>query len=274
MNEPRLDSWNDGAPPPAPPERPSSPGAVIAIAVVLALGIGAGAWYWLGRDRPEPAPAVGAPAPEPAPSAAAPAAPALELPPLNASDALLREVAGRLSAHPRWIAWLAHENLARRFVASVINVAEGVSPAGQLRFLTPAEPFRVRGSGGRTVIDAASYHRFDTLTEVFDSLDEPGVAELYRQLHPLFDEAYREVGDPERDFDQTLALAIGNLLRVQVPDRPIEVVAGGASWQLADRDLESWNTAEKHLLRLGPDNARRVQAKLRALAGAIGVRPI
>ncbi|MCL4837280.1 MAG: DUF3014 domain-containing protein, partial [Thermoanaerobaculia bacterium] len=41
----------------------------------------------------------------------------------------------------------------------------------------------------------------------------------------------------------------------------------------ADPELEALPPAAKHLLRLGPDNARRVQEKLRALAAAVPLTP-
>lgn len=274
MDEPRIDSSSDAGPRFEERRPPSSPAPVIALVVVLVLVLAAAGWYWLrGSRKPEP-PAAGAPAAAaPAPGPESPAEPAIELPPLGASDAIVRQLVSRLSAQPRLIDWLAHDGLVRRFVAAVINVAEGVSPASQVRFLTPTERFSVRTTGGRTVIDEASYDRFDTLVSVFVSLDEQRAARVYRQLHPLFDAAYREVGDPRRDFDQTLAQAIDNLLRLEVPAGPIEVVPSGAGYHLADPALESWTTSEKHLLRLGPENARRVQDKLRALAAALGLPP-
>ena len=47
------------------------------------------------------------------------------------------------------------------------------------------------------------------------------------------------------------------------------MLAASVSYTFADRELEGLSLAQKHLLRLGPDNARRVQDKLRALARAL-----
>lgn len=252
-----------------PEPRRGGPGAglVAGIAVaVLALVAAAGGWWWL-HGRAISAPVTPAAAAPEAPAGDRPAtAPAVPLPGLDASDAFLRAALGRLSAHPQLAAWLVDADLARRFVAAVVAVAEGRSPAAQVGFLRPAEPFRVRTSGGRTWVDDASFRRYDLATDVFVSIDEPAAAELYRRIRPLLVEAHLEVGDPRESFEQTLGRAIGHLLAVPVPAAPMEVRAASVSYTWADRDLEGLSLAQKHLLRLGPDNARRVQEKLRALA--------
>jgi hypothetical protein len=260
-------------------ERPQtgSPGGAIAIFALLALAAGGAAWYLMRRPAE---PRLPAPAPAAAPVAsaepAAPAAPAVErayvLPALEASDALLRELAVRLSAHPEIAKWLVHDELVRRFVATVANLAEGASPASHVRFLTPAASHAVVESSGRTIPAASSYRRYDNATEAFVSLDTAGTAKLYRELQPLLDQAYQELGYPGASFDEAMAAAIARLVAVEIPERAPELVPrAGTAWAYADPALEGLPAAEKHLLRLGPENARRAQAKLRELARALGL---
>jgi len=256
-----------------------SRGPWIAGAVVLILLLAAGG-LWLWRGRPAAEPVIGAP---PAPAAeggagrasatpAPPGEPPLgDLPPLDGSDPFVRELAAALTSSPRLAEWLLPEHLVRRFVASVDNVAEGVSPAPHLGHLRPDEPFRVHQVGGRRVADPASHRRYEMPTELFVSLDGERVARLYRHLHPLFEEAYRELGYPGRTFDQTLGAAIDRLLSVELPAEPAELVPSATVWAYADPELEARPAAEKLLLRLGPENARRVQAKLVELRAALGL---
>jgi hypothetical protein len=243
--------------------------AVVAVVALVALG------YWLWRERRSPPPEAGASAPA-APTATAPEAPAASsparaLPALDASDALVRELAAALSSHPQLAAWLVSDELVRRYVAAVVNLAEGTSPASHLDFLRPHEPFRARRSGGRWFVDPDGSRRYDLLTEVLVSLDAAGAARLHAELHPLLDQAYGELGDPTSSFDATLGRALGNLLAVPIPEGTPELVPQGTSFHWADRRLESLSAAEKHLLRFGPENARRVQAKLRELGEAAGI---
>jgi hypothetical protein len=259
---------------PVPAQNPREPAtlryAIASVVVVVALAV---AGYWLWREnRPAPAPAGAGPE-SPAAEAAAPAAApsARELPPLAESDALVRELVAALSSHPQLAAWLVSDELVRRYVAAVINVAEGTSPADHLGALRPSAPFRARRSGGRWFVDPDSYRRYDLLTEVLVSLDTAGAARLHAELRPLCDQAYGELGDPHSSYEETLGRALGRLLAVPVPEGTPELTHQPTSYHWADRELESLGAAEKHLLRLGPDNARRVQVKLRELAEAAGV---
>ncbi len=242
-------------------ERRSLPRVALALVLVL---LSAGAiWYWFWS---RPGPAADAPmvvAEDSAPSVVESREALIELPELDASDALVRELLAGLSEHPRWAAWLVPDDLVRRFVTTVVNVAAGDSPRPQLDFLAPADSFRV----------PESFDRYDLFADVFVSLDTEATARLYRALHPLFDQAHRELGLTARTFEESLAVAIDNLLAVEVPQGGVEVVPYEAVYEFRDRRLEALSPAEKHIVRLGPENARAVQQRLRELAAAIGIDP-
>ncbi|HEY6360522.1 MAG TPA: hypothetical protein VIX63_05430, partial [Vicinamibacterales bacterium] len=120
------------------------PRAAWIAAVIVAAGVPT--YFWLPRT-PE-APASTAPTvayrPLPAPTNA-PAA--IDLPPLDKSDDLVRRLVAALSSHPRIGAWLATDNLIRTFTVAVENIANGATPARHLRVLRPAGPFRVVADG-------------------------------------------------------------------------------------------------------------------------------
>jgi len=252
--------------------RPSRVPMAMAI-VAIALTGGGIFWYWQRHRTPEDAIGVAPAAIEQPPSAATPEVPPLELPQLDASDAFVRDVVAKLSSHPRLAAWLANDELVHRLVASVASVANGVSPAPNVPFLAPHAAFRVEQAGDRVFIHPASYRRYDLLAATFLSLDAEAAARLYRQLYPLLQKAYEELGLPAPSFDAVMADAVGNVLAVEVPEGPVEIVhaATGTAFEFADAGLESRSAAAKHLLRMGPENARRVQAKLRQLAGALRI---
>lgn len=239
------------------------PVAILGIVILIAIAAGA-AWIWL---RP------GETLPPPAPPVVDSTAPAMEepfvLPPLGASDAAVRKLVTALSAHPQLATWLVTDDLARRFVEAVVDLSRGSSPAPAMEVLIPEEPFSVEHSGDRLVVGPESYRRYNLLADVFTSIDTEGAARAYRQLLPLFQEAYQELGYSDGSFQEVLARAVDNLLSVQVPAGPVEVKEAVGRYVYSDPALESLTPAEKHLLRLGPENARQVQAKLRAIAAEL-----
>ena len=258
---------------------PSRKPVAVAAAVLVGAGVVGGGWYAL-RGRPEAAPApVNAASPSPmaeaAPAAvqeAAPVVPAEPLPPLGQSDARVRELAGVMSSLPELAKWLGAEDLVRRLTAAVGNVSEGESPRAALSFLAPEGTFQVVERDGGTFIAPESYARYDALARTVSSLDVEAAAKAYRTLVPLIDEAYGEISRPGQRFEATLAQAIRHLLEVSVPEEALEVVeTEGVHYAYAAPELEQLSPAQKHLLRLGPDNARAIQAKLRELQGALAL---
>ncbi|MCB1036706.1 MAG: DUF3014 domain-containing protein [Acidobacteria bacterium] len=257
---------------PKPPQPARRSGVWLVVLLVLAVVLGGFLW-WQRQAKPEEAP-VETPAPPPpaAPAVVEEEAPSeMELPPLGESDPLLRELLTQLADHPQLARWLASEGLARRFVAAVDNVAEGLSPKKHLPSFAPEGKFQVVERDGRFYAADESYARYDALASFVGALDAEATAQLYRSLEPLFDEAYRELGYPDRDFRSTLGRAIQHLLAVRIPAGEEPVVQGVLSYEYADPRLEGLSPAQRQLLRMGPDNARRVQAKLRQIASALGI---
>ena len=171
---------------------------------------------------------MSAPAATPVPTAV----PLANLPPLDTSDAFIRNLAQVLSANPEWAKWLVGDRLVQRLTASIDNVAEGRSPNPHLALLAPKSEFRALERGDSKTIDPASYRRYDLVADVVASLDTKGCARLYEGTRPLFQDAYRDLGYPDRNFDQTLAKAIHVLLATPDPSGDIELREGVKSWKL------------------------------------------
>lgn len=274
MSDPQPQQPRDGTPKPAPSRTPVF--IALGVVVVALLGIG-GYLLWSGKEAPTvaPAPPPAQPVAEapPTPDAGSDVAPAQRLPPLGQSDVRVRELVGLLSPEPLLQKWLAStEDLVRRFASSVGNIAEGESPRAALSFMAPPGAFQVVERDGRTVIAPESFARYDAVVRVITSLDTQTSAHTYKALKPLIDEAYGEISRPGQRFDQTLSQAIQRMLDTPVPEGDLEVVdTPGVNFTYAAPELEQLSAAQKHLLRMGPANARALQAKLRELQGALAL---
>jgi hypothetical protein len=251
-----------------------------ALWALIPLGLGL-LWLSLRSDEGAPTPSDvavpsgAAPSPGSPPEEGAEVEEIVKLPPLAESDSFLREILGRLSSHPFLLSFLEADDLVRKIVVSVANVAEGASPAKQLLHLRPEERFAAIETTERIVIDPESYRRYDAPAALFASLDAAAVAGIYRTLEPLLEQAHSELGLSERSgFADTLSRAIEVLLTAPVVDGPIRLRAVNVNYAFEDPALEKLSPAQKHLLRMGPENTRRVQKKLielkAALVGASG----
>jgi hypothetical protein len=243
---------------------------LLAAAVAAAIYVAFGRWQDPSRtDRVTAQPEQAEALPPAQPLGGEPEA--IAVPPLDETDPLVRELVKRLSSHPHLAAWLTTDHLLRNVTLVVSNVAEGRTPAGQLRVLRPASPFRVMARGRTTQIDPRSYARYDTLAAAAASIDPDGAARLYATLKPRIEEAYRDLGYLNAPFDRALERAIVQLLGTPVVDEAIAVEPRGIGYDFVDPMVEGLPAAQKQLLRMGPENVRIVQSALRKLAAALGI---
>jgi hypothetical protein len=254
-------------------QSPSPLPRVLAALAVVAVLIGIG-WLWLGPDREDaPPPAsteASTPPPAPESDPAEETGPAqgpeeLDLPELDASDEFIRRVVAGLSARPELAAWLTPDELVRRFVRVVVDLAGESNPAANISHVRPDEPFQVRTQDGRTYMSEGSFRRYDPLAATVASLDTEGTVQLYRQLLPLMEEAYRELGIPGPGFEELVEMSIANVLTLEPNEEPMELVGEDGIYVYADPELEAQRGLEKAFLRMGPENTRRIQSKVREL---------
>jgi hypothetical protein len=159
----------------------------------------------------------------------------------------------------------------RRWAVVIANLAEGASPRRRLAFLAPSRPFTVTSRGGVTVIDPASYQRYDAFGDAVASLDAQALARAYRALRPPLEAAYRALGYPDASIDRAIARALDRIEGAPVEEGDVAVVGEGGVFLFREGRLEDLSDVEKHLLRAGPRNTGLVQAKAREVRQALGL---
>lgn len=191
---------------------------------------------------------------------------------LSSALRALPGLVGALSNRPELVLWLKNDHLIHHFVYAVDCVANEYSPAEQISFLKPPDAFSVEEKEGECQPASASHTRYDVIADVFCSLDDKGAADAYRRLEPFFDTVYREQCQGTAPFRSALTTAAGVLLATPVPDRLPTLTRIGPVYVYRDARFERLSAPQKHLLRMGPKNARRVQAKIRELADELALK--
>lgn len=187
------------------------------------------------------------------------------LPDLDHSDVLLRQEL--TAASPALAEWLGGEQLLRQYIAIVNDVAQGLRLEKHLLFLRPEQPFSAAQDNLKPVMDAASYRRYDRLAAAVDALDVQAALASYRKIRPLLLQAFKEFSYPEEySLEDIFIKAAAIILAAPIIEGKIELESHGARYKFADRKLEDLNPIHKQMLRMGPENTRLIQNKLRVLA--------
>ena len=254
-------------------------GLWVAVLVVVLGGLGATGYVHYLRERNpsiagtiEPAyvdPITDLPImpdePPPAIIAVAEPEPALPLPPLDESDA---EVVSRLTElfGPEVIQRvLVPESVVRNIVVTIDNLSRETVALRQLPVRPTPGPFLTFGDEDNLVVAPENYARYSAFVTLVRYADVRTLAALYRGLRPLLQEAYEDLGYPNRSFHTRLVNVIDHLLETPTVLDPIRLVQPRVMYQYADPALEALSPGQKLLIRMGPGNGAIVKAKLREL---------
>ena len=129
----------------------------------------------------------------------------------------------------------------------------------------PEKPFRTYRQANKEWIDPASFKRYAPYVEVLESLETASLLQLYQEYKPAIEKIFAEIGSPSDSFDEKLEEAIDVLLDTPEVPFPVEVFTDSVMFKFADSQLESLTAPQKQLLRTGPENMRRIKAKLREI---------
>ena len=196
-----------------------------------------------------------------------PQLPSFVLPLLDDSDQLIRDGVVSLTRNETINFWLAPTELIRKFVVFVDNIANGKISRDVVEVIAPEKPFSVTTISQKTfLLDPLSYERYDKFTEVLTSIDARRAAQFYELLQPLFQEAFEELGYPEKNFTSVVFQAIGQLLEAPIVEEPILLTRPVVMYEFLDPSLEALSASQKQMIRLGPKNTKALQLKLSEIA--------
>ena len=248
-------------------------GAGLAVLVVAA-----GSALYLNRDRtPDvapvapvpPAPSSAAEAPRPVPVVPAETNRAVPLPPLDQSDADVLGGVTELVGKDAVNEYLKPERIVRNAVVTIDNLTREKMALNQRPVKPTTGAFIASGPDESLVIAKENYDRYKPFVAVVKRVDAQTLVSLYRGMQPLFQQAYEDLGNPNRLFNARLLEVIDHLLQTPDVREPVRLVRPSVYYKYADPKLESLSSGQKLLIRMGPENAGAIKAKLREIQAAL-----
>lgn len=192
--------------------------------------------------------------------------------PLDISDKAIETALVTIANSDVITDFLVDEALLQRFVVSLTNLADD-EMAPNHRLLTPPDQnFRVYQQAGREWIDPASYKRYTPYIDAMEQLDNERLITLFERYEEEIQSTYAQIGDPDQPFDEVFIDAIDVLLDTPEVKVPVEVYTDSVMFKYKDDRLENLAAPQKQLLRTGPDNMRRMKAKLREIKALLEER--
>jgi Protein of unknown function (DUF3014) len=248
---------------------------IVVAAVVVAAGLAVAYYFHSRATAPVLEPATMQPPPPaeseapiehpvPRPSAALTG----PLPALGESDATMKDALAEVIGSDG-MQYLVPESIIRHLVVTIDNLPRSKIPVSKRPTVAVAGPFLAQGDELHATLDPKNFARYDALVNVVRKLDMRQVAEVYLHFYPLFQSAYQDLGYPNGYFNDRLVQVIDSLLATPQPAGPIELTRPNVMYVFADPTLEARPAGQKLLLRMGPEHAAVIKAKLTELRAII-----
>lgn len=192
--------------------------------------------------------------------------PEIVLPTLNESDNWIREKLPNITWRNELLKLIVDDDMVRRFVVFTDNFAKGTIAYQHSILVKPTGKFSAQEDeiDGQHVLkwDENVTKRFSLYVDLLRTIDSDLLVQWYVELKPLIDQAYGELGYPDKEFTEVLHTAITRVLDMEIPKEQIELVRPSVMYKFKDQDIEQLSDADKLLLRIGKDNLLVIKSVL------------
>lgn len=187
------------------------------------------------------------------------------LPSLNESDQEFRQALLGLTSSALLANWLIDEELIRKLVVTIDNMADGKLVHKHSLFKPMADKFRASKQAERIWLDGYNFSRYKHYLQVFETIDINLWVALYQRYYPLMQQAYAELGYPRQAFHDRVLQALELLLASPVIPKALPLTQPSVRYIFADQQLEQLPAVHKQLLRVGSVHSSRLLDRLTLL---------
>jgi hypothetical protein len=180
-------------------------------------------------------------------------------------DALFRQQLTEAGAKPVLKTLLADDQPLEVSAAVIDGLGRGIILRKFLPAASHSEKFSVVTQDDGYYMDPNGFMRYDKYADAIAALDIGMLVNAFDLLRPTYEQAYGYLGLDPADFDNAVIRTLDLVLTTPEIGEPIALTPKAVVYVYADPGLESLPAVQKQLLRMGPDNIRRIKQQAQAL---------
>ena len=119
------------------------------------------------------------------------------------------------------------------------------------------------GSENDLAISPKNAERYVPYVKVLNAANTQQLVQLYIRLYPLLQQAYEDLGYPDKYFNDRLIEVIDHLLDAPDVAGSVKLVQPKVVYKFADPELETRSIGQRIMIRIGSQNEAVLKAKLR-----------
>ncbi|RLA09400.1 MAG: hypothetical protein DRQ54_02820 [Gammaproteobacteria bacterium] len=205
-----------------------------------------------------------------------PAAP--PLPPYSEANTFIKEQLESeqwqaLNLNKKTLSGINSNHFLQRNTAFLDGLSRGTVLNKLVPFRRPNTAFVADKQDEALSMGNASFQRYDRFTHNIIAIDTTEAAAFFHWTRPLLETAYSELGYPPEKLGNALISTIDILLATPTIETPVALKHESVLYQYADPAIEALPSAQKQMLRMGPENTAALKRWLRKLRQALLTTP-
>jgi len=194
------------------------------------------------------------------------------LPTLEHSDEFIRERLAVVSEG--LLSWVQVDEVLKKYFLIINDLSQNQVVFKHRSFIKPLEKIRVKQDSQGLYLAKSSYKRYDNLANAIAAIDTDKAIHFYLMFKPLFEQVYREFSYPvEYQVQDVFLKAAASVMSAPIIETRISLIPHSIRYKFADEKLESLNDVKKQMIRMGPENTRKIQNMCRKLVQAFSKLP-
>lgn len=187
---------------------------------------------------------------------------------LGNSDESFREAVVNVSKN--FGGWFETKDSITKYITLIHDISQNQIIAKNRVFLhIPKNGIAKQDSQG-LYLTQKGYKRYDHFANAVASINAQKGLDLYLTFKPLFNKVYKKFSYPNAYKVEDIFLkAAANVIKAPVVEGRIALLKHSIFYKFSDKKLEALSDVEKQMLRMGPENTKKIQAKLRQLVEVI-----
>ncbi len=186
-----------------------------------------------------------------------------------ASDKALAAALGALGGREQWLRFVLPSDVVQRFVLTIDNLPSDSMSMQYRAVVAMPGSFVIERRDGEAAIAAQNARRYDAFVAFAAGVDARRLVSVYKRFYPLFQKSYRSIGYPEGHFNDRVVQVIDDLLSAPSPAGAVFLEQPRVLYEFAESSLERRSVGQRIMIRVGPEHAAKLKAKLREIRAVL-----
>ncbi|MFM8556122.1 MAG: DUF3014 domain-containing protein, partial [Betaproteobacteria bacterium] len=186
-----------------------------------------------------------------------------------ASDKALAAALGALGGREQWLRLVLPSDVVQRFVLTIENLPSDSMSMQYRAVVAMPGSFVIERRDGEAAIAAQNARRYDAFVAFAAGIDARRLVSVYKRFYPLFQKSYRSIGYPEGHFNDRVVQVIDDLLSAPSPAGAVFLEQPRVLYEFAESSLERRSVGQRIMIRVGPEHAAKLKAKLREIRAVL-----